>query len=543
MSLVDEHTRLRLCLGITAVESQDLVIVDGMRERRVYQGSNAVRLLPQVFRLANGANTISAISAATGLTLSTTRALATKLLRDQILEICGDEADRQAGDDFADSDAFLSRMGNGIGSRYEAGRMRAVLDNARILVFGPPHLVRKIHSDLAAMKVSSDVHADRREREIAIALDDASGECDYLQSVLDFCMTRSIPVLRVATNDVDIEVGPVFVDRVYSCLECFRRDRPLDDEPCARHDMHREFLDELICGIALAEATARITGITPSIESSTIEVYSIERGTSESYIVAPYPDCEWCGMDLHADSSGQLYEWYVGWSESGQSRFSDPSPSYAQKLRKLTRDRSERNPTRPRQALPSESEWPAIPGTDLLFAETPSGSVEMDACSLGSLLALTCGYRDGQRTRWAPSGGGMASVTAHVIIDDVFDLPGNVFTYDDTKHEVISRTPYSVSIPRLLRSCGLASDGHIVGILAFTSSVGRLRQKYGSFSLRLALLDSGCAMTQAVAIATAYGYRLDPCLYWPEFMVSLLSDDDPGTVVSLVARLSHRKLN
>nr|WP_232326411.1 nitroreductase family protein [Microbispora sp. ATCC PTA-5024] len=121
----------------------------------------------------------------------------------------------------------------------------------------------------------------------------------------------------------------------------------------------------------------------------------------------------------------------------------------------------------------------------------PSPTGTLSRQSVAGLLSRVAGRRSEPGRRWAPSGGNLGSVELYVL-----SRRGS-FRYDDEAHALIACGPTPIEAPIEPAPGAL----HIVMV----GRVDRLSPKYGPFAHRLAHLDAGCAATQLVAIARAYG--------------------------------------
>jgi SagB-type dehydrogenase family enzyme len=161
---------------------------------------------------------------------------------------------------------------------------------------------------------------------------------------------------------------------------------------------------------------------------------------------------------------------------------------------------------------------------------------------LATILARTAGFRPATdavgrmpSSRWAPSGGSMASVALYLSTEtDLFALPGTIFRYDDIEHQVLSVRADRVTLARILEGTDLDAARTDVAIV-LVGAVGRLRQKYDDFAWRLTHLDTGCAALQLRLVAAGYGLRTTFASTWPAHLAELLELDPLREVVTAVA--------
>lgn len=189
----------------------------------------------------------------------------------------------------------------------------------------------------------------------------------------------------------------------------------------------------------------------------------------------------------------------------------------------------------PRRQLPvHSSSW---------LPQTAAGSVRgPDESVLAAILARTAGFRPATNaadrtpgSRWAPSGGNMASVAVYFSTEaDPFALPGTIFRYDDIEHQVLSIRSDRITLARILEGTDLDAEHTDVAIM-LVGTVGRLRKKYGDFAWRLTHLDAGCAALQLRLVAADYGLRATFASSWPAELADLLELDPVREMVTAVA--------
>jgi SagB-type dehydrogenase family enzyme len=145
---------------------------------------------------------------------------------------------------------------------------------------------------------------------------------------------------------------------------------------------------------------------------------------------------------------------------------------------------------------------------------------------------------DGFLSRWAPTGGNLASVELFAITgSQIFGLPGNVFKYDDQEHAVVAVRRDAVSLPELVAATDLAVEQADL-LLVFVAALGRLGQKYGEFCLRLAHLDAGCAALQLAVVAPELRLKAAFAASWSPAVAAELELDPEAELVTAIAGIT-----
>jgi hypothetical protein len=168
-----------------------------------------------------------------------------------------------------------------------------------------------------------------------------------------------------------------------------------------------------------------------------------------------------------------------------------------------------------------------------LRGETQHNRLEV----LADLLQRSAGKMTaGDSRRWAASGGNRGSVQLYVISDEaLFDWPrGSIFKYDGEAHE-------------LLLACNPLSDYYMGLPSAYTGNFGawtvivtvslaRLYGRYGNFSIRLGLLDAGCALAQLSALAAIHKLEVRLSTSWPDHLAKALEiEPERGEMIAAIA--------
>lgn len=108
--------------------------------------------------------------------------------------------------------------------------------------------------------------------------------------------------------------------------------------------------------------------------------------------------------------------------------------------------------------------------------------------------------------RPVPSAGGLASVDAYVIVNNVADLDPGAYYFHLNKGLVQISTGFMASKVAGL-SPGMEWLSGAAAVVVLVSNLNRLAHKYGSMAIKLALLDVGCAAEHIELMATSLELR------------------------------------
>ncbi|SOD61570.1 SagB-type dehydrogenase domain-containing protein [Streptomyces zhaozhouensis] len=522
--------------GLAVIAHEGGTIVQGGTRRHVFRGRTAREVLPALLPLLDGTRTRPRLCAAVGLSAPQLDAVLALLRRRGLLEERRGWGAERVADHVAD---FVSRGVEWTGAHRDAGGWLDALGRTCALVYGPAGTAGVIAADLAesgvghtgtppppgrAPEQAPAAPASRGAARTLLVVVDEPGQDGLLERVAAQGAAWDVPVLRVAVDGARVELGPVFLSGYTACVACCRAGRAAAGwgEPRAVDPDTRD----LLAGLACSEALALLGGSSTTAPARTLRAVSVPDGRSERFFVAPEPGCPACGTGPAAEDGAavaELYEWTVERPPPPAVRPGDPPQDVAARWADLAGDRPARSfLTRPRCPLPA-ARLP-VPGTFGVRTARPAGDPSGTA-EIADVLARVGGFRDiddPAAGRWAPSGGSLASVELYLLTrEGQVDLPGTVFRYDDTRHELIAVRPEPVPLDRALRSTDLRAEdvGHV---LVMVAAHQRLAAKYGGFAYRLAQLDAGCATTQLSAVLHSRGASVDFASAWgPDLAVTL----------------------
>lgn len=511
--------------GLAVIAHDGGTIIQGGARRQVFRGKAARGLLPRLLPLLNGTRSLSELCEASGLAAGQLDKVMAVLEARGVLE---EPAPHGAGTADAHVRDYASRTVEWNGSYREAGEYLDALSQSRVCVFGDPAAADEMAADLMESGVGhvespglgtliggGTPATGTAGRRLLVALD-GSGPDDLLARVVAYGDQHGIPVLRLAVDGDHVEIGPVFLTGYTACVACCRAGRAAAGwgTPQAPRHAHRD----LLVGLACSEVLAFVGRSSLQASARALRRVSTEGWTEERYFVAPEPGCPDCssGPPGNGRHDAELYEWIVERPPPVSVRPGEPAQDVADRWAGLADDRPRASfVTRPRCTLPAAGL--PVPGVFGAAGAATDPVPRFDPEVMADVLARVGGFRDIEDAtagRWAPSGGSLASVELYLVTEgEQFELPGNVFRYDDTSHELIALRPEPVPLRQALRSTGLPLGDAVAGLI-MVAAHRRLAAKYGVFAYRLAQLDAGCATTQLAAVLNSRGVTVDFASDW-----------------------------
>jgi SagB-type dehydrogenase family enzyme len=457
---------------------------------------------------------------------------------------------------------YMSRTAGFTDSCPSADDLSGYLATATVLLVAPSALAQPIAADLRETGVGTVVSlaaaeaADRSAgttgRCVAAVFDDPADE-QMLGTLASACQERDVAVLRFCGTAGSVEVGPVFCGIETACVRCFRRSQlpearsrpvPGPDEQDEVTPWEQWRPGAAVTGVLASLVVSALLGLLtrqpPAPPLRRLARTAWPGPLTETYDVVPDLDCASCagGTPPQDPASRDLleYEWRMGKVPPLLEPESVPTPAERTRLTALQRLRDD-FAYAPRHQLPAQSGRCPPP-----TAGTAHG---LDESALAAMLARTAGFRPATDalgrapgSRWAPSGGNMASVALYLGTEaNPFALPGTIFRYDDIEHQVLSVRADRVALARILEGTDLDAARTDVAVV-LVGAAGRLRQKYGDFAWRLTHLDTGCAALQLRLVAADYGLRTTFASTWPAQLAELLELDPHREAVTAVAGIS-----
>lgn len=515
-SVPDRAALPALCRGLVVVEHASGLVIEGGPYRMLLTG-DAARLLPRLLPLLDGRHGFGAVCAELSIEPGLLRQALELLDSWGVLEPPGTPVREQAVPGRAvpaDTAIFHSRTA---GSLDGARGAESPLDRAaaaNVLLLTGARLGERLTDDLAASGVGTirggrtDPDAGNgepdRDDDLVVVLDEPGAPVP-LDVVLRRARANGVPVLRIARVSGAVETGPLFWPGETACAGCLRRGR--DDQPrTAGGTSVDEAGDDLLAARAAMEALAVLARGTAATTLNTVLRTSLTDFATERLLLVPDADCPECGDPKYgpSDEAALLIDAYERHQALPPGRPAPPPRILAPRRRQLQRLMNRRStiPTSPSRALPPEE-----PG------ERPPGPIHLDA--VAALLSRTAGTHAHQThgavtrdTRRAVAGDvALGSVELYVLADeDLFELPGTVFAYDDIAHRV--RSVHAEPVP--WRTAAPPPPPYRAGAaLVIAACISRTAAVYGDGAWRLAHLDAGFAATRLATAAPHLGIRAD----------------------------------
>ncbi|NUP39868.1 MAG: hypothetical protein HOY76_23395 [Streptomyces sp.] len=497
----------RLRRGLALIPGEGTLTLVGALRRHTFRGAFATEILP---RLLDGSRRPSEL----GLREEQVRRVLGLLDERGLLESA--DAPSTLLDD--QQLLYLSRHLAASADYSGIGELLDTLAATAVYVAGLDGFTELVARDLRACGITSlatgssppaDAFAQRLQQaahSLAIVLDD-SEDPELLVRMTAWCQARGVPVLRVGRQGGHLEMGPCFLGRATACVDCLRRGRSEAGWDTADPDAEDPNAD-VLAGLAGSEALTLLARVPAARSLQLVSRITLDGWTTQERLVMPYHDCLTCGHGTvpvsQATWAAETYEWSVRRPPHG--RVLRPGPPGANAMT-IERAKSQR---------PALSSHPRAP---------------VDHPVLSEILRRVVGFRDdlseGERRRWAPTGGNLASVELYMITSArVPGLPGTAFRYDDLRHELIALCPDPISLSQALAGTDVDAKP-LDAALVFVAAKARIAAKYGLFSYRLACLDAGCATTQLVSVAQEERRRVEFASRWGARLDQLL-DLAPG---------------
>lgn len=440
---------------------RDRIAFIGTENDVVMQGNQIRSLLATVLPLLDGNREMADIcQIARGFPEDDVRILVRNLFFSGVLE------DGPLGEPLGVAGGYLGRFCDS--TRVHANRYEVVaaLQSSRVVIRGPDACeVVQMKDDLRQAGVDAEIV---QEAEIPVGTSlcvgvHARSNTAAIRSFLQEAHYRGVDGLYVGFGDDVWQLGPLFVPNKTTGLTAVLGHSAPSIGEC-------NVTEWLVC-LASQRVLCMLAGISRDVLTDRFELYSTEKGrlTRRLRYVS-----RWDG-DRRTVGIGQ----YLSGTTQPPSKFVTPrhyQQHYAEaNVRLVGQGQDGIAGTRPRRVIASDGHGEGQ-GTSSLLG------------SLGRLLRLAFGYHLGQRI--APTGGGLASPEAYLIVVDVPDLPAGVYRYRGLDHEFDEFVPASSAIQSILDS---RTHRRPQAWLVLVGNVRRVSAKYGLYGLTIASYDAGIA--------------------------------------------------
>jgi SagB-type dehydrogenase family enzyme len=542
----DGHLRIRR--GLAVVPCNDGVVFAGGVWGKKIAGKDAHKILLPIARLLNGSSSISEITTKSGFADAAVRQVISTLARQGLLESVNDAAE---GTTSAALAAYLAKTFNPAGPHRTVAATLAAMSEAMAVVMAPAELADRICTDLSAsgigMVAAGTERADaalvgsrKASRALALVHDDGSDRvAQMIAELLSGKHGSCLPVLRFNISQLAIEVGPTYYPgsppTEQACHDCMRMGRRrLWDTDAA---ITSPGIIDVGCALVATEAIAALSDLGTITSFRTLNRLVWPELTAERYVVLPEPTCPACASDSRyagrSDPAPELFDAYeleVQLRPACVPQLDSPSAA-RQRTLELRQSMRTFYPGSPRIALP---EGDGLPSARRSNATAGDASLNV----MADILRRTAGKRNPSQAtdirRWTASGGNLASVELYVISNSELCgwTAGTVFKYDDETHELVVTTREATAW-RPADTGGRTADFTVIFVGAFD----RVGEKYGAFSLRLSLLDAGCALAQLNVLAALHGLQLTVSTSWDSSLPAAIELAEQEEIITAIAQL------
>jgi bacteriocin biosynthesis cyclodehydratase domain-containing protein len=531
------ETHPLLCRGLVVLPVGDGLLFEGGPKRRLLTGAAATSVLPEVLSLLDGHHTLAQIATEAGLTPGQTMQAVTLLDRCGLLDV-GPPAPGGVA-------SFLSRNVSATRAHNGSGEVLAALTDSSVLVVAAPLVAAAIKDDLRGAGVGRvgvagdpDAIAEPPMRAIAasprrlVVVLDAPAHQGSLLGLERRCRDHRVPVLRFASRPDHVEVGPLFGAGHTACYRCFSAGYEsvgwndgirATQEPDRQRPEQSGSGDWLAAGLVTAEALAVLAQVTAPTCFRTLTRISVPSLSGERFAVTPLPGCPDCAWPTPPNELAELartYEWLM---EAPPAELRSPSQDTAAEQ---DQPAFSTFPTSPRHRLPetpvaSPSGQPRGVG---------SGASDLDEPAIADILRCATGQAGG--------GDASASVEVYLLTPPGWfgDVPGTMFNYDPTSHELIPLRSDAVPLEHCLAGSDLAVRG-LAAALVFVGTMASAPSERPERWYRLTHLDTGRATVQLAAVAGEHGLAVRFASAWEARLTDLLELTPEYETITTIAGL------
>jgi len=483
--------------GVRLRRSGDTVVLDGADRPQAFTGRFAREHLARLVAACDGTLGHRDLAARVGLDEGTVyKSLALLWAAGVVEEGDPPGALPAVAPEFA---CLLSRLGNSTGANRSWTSAAQRLARTAVHLTGDPSLVAAAARclDGAGRPVTGELRPAAAGEDDLVVFFETRGSAPGLAAMARRCWAEGRPLLRVRAGASAATVGP-YVDPAFTpCLDCgTAAEDALDGDPPAG-------AADLVAGLVTHHVVAlagRATMTHLPLDAAEVNLSTL---ATRYRAAATRPGCPACsfaaGVPAAEPPAGARYEAAVA---IPPRRFLDPKGHLAhyQSANIALSSQFRTWPTCPRLPLP-EADLTRLAGDPAIGSGRPPGALDV-----ALLLAVAFGVReqspaDGAVRRWTAAAGNIGSATGYLLCRDDTVLPAGAYAYAEQDH----------ALARL--ASGTPPPGDRPLLLVITANLRKVVRKYGTFGLRLALLDAGCAVTAARAVAghlgLAYGLARD----------------------------------
>ncbi|GLF97392.1 nitroreductase family protein [Streptomyces yaizuensis] len=519
--------------GVRLRRSGDSVVLDGADRMQAFSGEFAREWLVPLAEACDGTRDHAALADGLGLPESAVHTCLALLWTAGAVEEATPDEEPPVAPELA---CFLSRLGNSTGVNATWADAAARLARRPVALEGDPALVGAARRALRgvcpvvtgdtdpaggghptehpaehpATDPPKDPATDPAEHPPAFTVFfETVASAPLLADAEKACRRDGRPLLRVRADAATIVVGPYVDPAITPCLECGRHgEAELAGEPAA-HQL------DLVAGVAAHHITAVLARATVThlpIDSSVIDTATLATSYRPATTRPGCPECSHARGPVAPEApASAVYEAAVAIPPRA---FLDPKGHQAHYYTANIRLQSQF------RQWPSRVRTP-LPAADLSALAGPGhrGGTPLTPHHLGLVLKIAFGLKDDETTpervkRWTAASGNIGCTTAYVVVRDASVLPPGVYAYAEGSHTLAS---VSRTVPPGDSPCDIVVTGDLKKVMS----------KYGTFGFRLALLDSGCALTSARHVARHLGLDFAPRTDWDDDALTRILDVSP----------------
>lgn len=487
--------------GTLSVVVDEAVVVDGGASRQIFRGSSAAQLLPRLFVLLDGTRSVPTVAAELGLPIADVEAAVA------LVHSCG--LIIGSPDLPADVDPGAAM---GVARLLDTTRTWSSAAEAYAGLRDRPLHVRatsSVTTEVARMLRESGDSVQMIAPHAALppgstVLTEYSG-CDDLVETVEWATASDARAIPFGIAAGSTWVGPELGAPGTVCAACFARD--VDELGIGVGDGRDADSEPLAASLVALEVFHQRIGIGVPLAGSSLVVHDLRAGSTRQFLVARSAGCRSRHRQGARTTTVSAPFWY------------DQSAAFP--VRERIALKGHQSHYKPSNVALQWEQRAFVNARIVRFASDRSARPRGAAARLARFVRHGFGLKElpaqGRVRRFSPTGGNLGSSEAAVIVRRVAGIESGVYHY----------LPFSDSyawmgeVPdELLSGLGEACDGDAV--IVTTAAVDRVARKYAALSLKICLLDAGCALTQMEWTARDLGVRLTESSRWDDGVVARL---------------------
>ena len=508
--------------GTRLRHAANVVHLDGADRPQVFTGEFARTGLVRLASACDGTRTHQEIAAETGLPVDGVHTVLALLWASGAVEEGPDEDGDAGGTGTVDPHlvTVLSRLGNSTGANRSWHQSLRRLRATGLAVGGDEVLAGRLRDHLrgtcplvGGSTGSLEVPSGAPGHALVLFLETAESS-EALVERARACWESGTPLLRVRADRDTVVIGP-YVDPAFTpCLDCGTAG---EDAPTRAVDPADA---DLVAGLAAHHVTALLSRSSMTYLPLDTAVIDLDSLDSSYHPAVTRPGCPRCGFaEGPLSPRVPVAAQYEAGVAIPPRRFLDPKGHLAHYKSSNIELQSEFRSWRscPRVALPAPDLAPLGDAGHPAAGDAPAAGRPTGTDALALLLALSFGIRGPLANgsgfkRWTAAAGNLGSATCYVVCRDPEVAPVGTYVYVENEHALA------------LLDTGTPAGDHRVDVVV-TANLRKVVRKYGTFGLRLALLDTGCALVTARRVARA--------LALPTTLATDWSDEELGAALGV----------